>query len=72
MIDDSVVISVHIFEKGGNSLDLLTVFPEYVLESEVFEICRRNMTFLHIFLLDSAENEVDHFSFVPADQQNLL
>lgn len=72
MVDDSVVVGVHILEEGRDSLDLLAVLPEHVLEREVFEISGGNVAFLHVFLLDSAEDEVDHFSLVPADQQDLL
>lgn len=72
VVDDSVVVGVHILEEGGYSLDLFAMFPEHMLQREVLEISRRNVTFLHVFLLDSAEDEVDHFSLITADQQDLL
>lgn len=72
MVDDSVVVGVHILEEGGNSLDLLAVLPEYVFEREMLEISWRNVAFLHVLLFDPAEDEIDHFSFVAAYQQDLL
>ena len=72
MVDDSVVVSVYIFEEGGNPLDLLAVLPQHVFKCEVFEVSRRNVAFLHVLLFDPAEDNVDNFSFIAADQQDLL